>query len=158
MSVASQYRELLVKFVPRPIHSDREHRRALAALEQLMIPRPGAAQSQLIEVLSTLIEQYESSLGPRLQVSPARVLEHLIVAKGIRNSELAKATGIPSSTLTNVLHNRREISKANAVRLARYFRVSPSIFLSLGETEDSAVHHVKLAGRRRRAARAHSSG
>lgn len=36
------------------------------------------------------------------------------------------------STITNVLSGRRQISKENITKLATYFRVAPSVFLSTG--------------------------
>ncbi len=147
MSTDTQYRDLLVKFVPRPIRSDRDYRRALADLEKLMIPHPGAAQSLLIEVFSTLIEQYESREYPTPQSSPSEMLAHLLEAKGVRNSELAKKTGIPATTLSNVLKGRRGISKANGVRLANYFGVSPIVFLVEPKHQCASRSRGRLAKR-----------
>jgi HTH-type transcriptional regulator/antitoxin HigA len=134
MSTATEYRNLLTKFVPRPIRSDSEYRRALTNLEKLMASHPGAAQSLLIEVLSTLIEKYESREYPTPQVSSSKMLAHLLEVKGITNTELAKQTGIPTTTLSNVLAGRRGISKDNVLKLAKYFRVSPTLFLMKPET------------------------
>ena len=46
--------------------------RRLAQLEKLMVPRPNAARSLLIEVLATLIEKYESREYPTPEVAPRR--------------------------------------------------------------------------------------
>jgi plasmid maintenance system antidote protein VapI len=42
---------------------------------------------------------------------------------------LARSTGIPRSTITNVVSGRRQISKENASKLAAYFHVDASVFL-----------------------------
>ncbi len=47
-------------------------------------------------------------------------------------AEVARATGIPRSTITNVLSGRRQISKENVIRLAAYFHVDPGVFLPEG--------------------------
>ncbi|MFN7814091.1 MAG: hypothetical protein ACK5SI_15680 [Planctomycetia bacterium] len=60
MSTATEYRELLVRFLPHPIRSDADYRRSLAQLERLMVPRPSAARSPFIEGLATLVERAES--------------------------------------------------------------------------------------------------
>lgn len=130
MSTATEYRELLMRTLPRPIRTERDHRRALAQLEQIMDLRPSAAQSMLIELMSSLIEQFESREHPTPTVSPAQMLAHLLEAKAVSCAQVAKATGIPPATLSNVLADRRGVSKANAVKLAKYFRVSPTAFLS----------------------------
>ena len=129
MSATTAYRDLLLKYLPRPIHSDRDYRRALAQLEKLMVPRPGAARSRLIEVLSTLIENYESLEVATPRVSPARMLAQLLEARGVKCVEVASRTGIAPATLSSVLAGRRGISKASAFKLATYFKISPVAFL-----------------------------
>jgi HTH-type transcriptional regulator/antitoxin HigA len=129
MSTASEYRDLLVEFLPHPIRSDADYRRAVAQLEQLMEPRPRAARSQLIEVLATLIERYESRDYPTPQHDPADTLKNLLETRGVSAAVVAKATGIPPSTMSSVLAHRRGISKVNAVKLGAYFGVSASVFL-----------------------------
>lgn len=91
-----------------------------------------AIRTILIAVLSTLIESYEVELQPRRKLTPAETLAHLIESKEVTRSDVARATGIPPSTITNVLSGRRQISKENIARLANYFRVDPSVFLPKG--------------------------
>src|SRR5262245_60953207 len=92
---AAAYEDLLVEYKPRPIRSDAECRRARRALATLMTPRPTRAQSELIEVLATLIEQYESKVHPTPDVPARKVLGHLMESRDISRAELARATGIP---------------------------------------------------------------
>ena len=129
------YDSLLLKYKPRPIRNDREHRRVLRHVEGLIGqfgPTPPRAEGELIAVLSTLIESYEVGLSPRRKPTPAETLEHLIDSKQATRAEVARAIGIPRSTITNVLSGRRQISKENVTRLAAYFRVDPSVFLPEG--------------------------
>jgi len=56
-------------------------------------------------------------------------LKNLLDAKGVTPAGVAKATGIPPATISNVLARRRGISKANAVVLGKYFGVSATVFL-----------------------------
>ena len=129
MSTIAEYRGLLAKYAPQPIRSDEDYQRALAQVEKLMVPHPDAAHSLLIEVLATLIEKYESREYPTPQVAPPEMLAHLLKSKGVKPADLAKRTGIPPATLSNVLAHRRGISKVNAIKLAGYFGLSPMVFL-----------------------------
>jgi HTH-type transcriptional regulator/antitoxin HigA len=135
VSVLTEYRDLLFKYVPQPIYTDQAYRRALAQLEQLMEPRPSEARSRLLEVLSTLIESYESREHPTPEVSPSQMLAHLIANRKVKSADVARETGIPPATLSSVLANRRGISKINARKLADYFKVSPLVFL--GSDQDN---------------------
>jgi len=132
MSVAAEYRELLVKFAPQSIRSPETYRRTLAQLEKLMVPHPSAARSRLIELLSTLVEDYESRQFPTPKMKPGQTLKHLLEARGVTSAEVAKSTGIGPATLSNVLAARRGISKQNAGKLAQYFAVSPLVFMDCG--------------------------
>jgi antitoxin component HigA of HigAB toxin-antitoxin module len=138
VSTATEYRNLLFKIAPRPIHSERGYDQAISLLERIMVPHPSAALSQVIELLSTLIESYESRSWPTPCSTPANVLRHLLATRGIKNAEVARKTGIPPATLSNVLASRRSISKANSQKLAAFFGVSPLIFF---EGQPSASDH-----------------
>jgi len=123
------YQSLLVDYSPRPIRTPREHKRALGQIERLMTPHPSREQSELIELLAMLIEQYESVQYPTPQNSPRDMLEHYLENRGLSRAQLARETGIPRATITNILSGRRAVSKTNAVRLAKYFQVPVSIFI-----------------------------
>jgi len=132
VSKLSAYDSLLLEYKPRPIRSQREHRRTRQQVEQLIRqygPHPPRAEGELIAVLSTLIESYEVDQFPRRKPSPAEALAHLIDAKQVTKAEVAQATGIPRSTITNVLSGRRQNSKDNISRLAQYFCVAAGVFL-----------------------------
>ena len=130
MASISAYKNLLLDYRPRPIRSKAAYSQALRQVEQLMSrPNLGRAESEMVELLSMLIEQYESIEHPTPASTPAEMLEHLIEVRGINQSQLARATDIPRSVITNVLAGRRAISKANAVKLAKYFGVSLSLLV-----------------------------
>ncbi len=139
MSNVAAYRQLLAKYTPRPIRSQAMYEQALAQLEKLMVPHPDMAHSLLIEVLATLIEKYESRECPTPEVAPAEMLAKLLKNKGVKPADLAKRTGIPTATLSNVLAQRRGISKQNAFKLGEYFGLSPIVFLGRQTPKKPAV-------------------
>lgn len=83
----------------------------------------------MVELLSLLIEQYESLDDPTPECAPTELLEHLLESREITKARLARDTGIPRSVITNILAGRRGISKAVAVKLAAYFGVSLSLLV-----------------------------
>lgn len=125
----TEYQSLLVNVTPRPIRSDREYRRALRQLDKLMKPRPNRAESQMIELLATLVEQYESTQHPTPECAPREMLAHYLENRGMTAAELSRQTGIPRSAIANILAGRRSISKQNAVKLADCFRVPVGLFI-----------------------------
>lgn len=125
------YKDLLVNIQPRPIGSKAALERTYKLIDKLM-GKPGLnrAESEMLELLSMLVEQYESREHPTPHVSATEVLEHLIKERGITNATLAAETNIPRSIVTDILAGRRRISLGNVCKFADYFRVPPSVFVS----------------------------
>ena len=124
------YTDLLTVFKPRPIRSARQHARSLAIVEKLIDkPKQTAAEKEMIELLSTLIDQYEERIWPTPEVPPGEMLKFLLVDRKMSQTELAGETGVPQSTIANVIAGRRQLSKQNVVALAKFFRMSPTLFM-----------------------------
>jgi antitoxin component HigA of HigAB toxin-antitoxin module len=94
-----------------------------------MTPNPGRAESEMIELLATLVEQYESTEFPTPKSSPPEVLAHYLETRSLSTAEVARATGIRASALSDVLSGERVLSQADAVKLAGFFRVPVGFFL-----------------------------
>ena len=90
-------------------------------------PQLSRAESELLDVLVALVEQYESIECPTPSNPPDRMLAHLIESKGVSQAELAAATAIPRSTIGAVLAGRRPIGTEGIAKLAEFFGVSPSL-------------------------------
>ena len=134
---APSYAELLVQIKPRPIASKAALDRTYKLIDKLMSKSElSRAESEMLELLSMLVEQYESREHPTPHVSAADMLEHLIESRGITNATLAAETNVPRSIVTDILAGRRRISLGNVRKFANYFRVAPSVFVS-HETENA---------------------
>lgn len=66
---------------------------------------------------------------------------------GVKTADLAKETDIPAATLSNVPAHRRGISKSSALKLGRYFGLSPLVFLLETENRRSAAKPERVAKR-----------
>ena len=128
---STTYASLLQEAQPRVIHDEKTHERALTWIDRLMkLPRRSPAQETLLELLSKLANDYEEELYPTPDVPPRDILQHLLESSGKSQAEFSRAIGIPRSTISEVLKGKRSISVENAFRLAEYFHVEPSLFLS----------------------------
>src|SRR5688572_12216955 len=116
------YMELLREAQPQIIDDERSHERALRTVEKLMKKRRlTVRERKLLDLLAKLVDEYEETIYPTPNVSPADMLAHLIEAKETTQAELARQTGVSRSTISEALKGKRSISKENAFRLAEYF-------------------------------------
>ena len=125
------YSELIAAFPLRPIRSERQLDRAgrlafrLASQERL-----GRDEQDYLDVLTQLIEVYEDEHHAiEHAASPRELLRFLIEENGLTLSRLAAETGIHVSTLSEILHGKRELNVQHIARLAARFRVDPGLFI-----------------------------
>ena len=57
--------------------------------------------------------------------------EEFMIPLGISAYRLAKAIGVPTSRIQDILHDRRKITAETSIRLGRYFGLSDKYFLNL---------------------------
>ncbi len=124
------YQSLLVDYTPRPIRTETAYKRALRQVERLMKPRLGRAEAEIVEMLATLIEQYESKRYPTPKCPPGEMLAFLVEERGITRAMLARETGIKRSSITDIIAGRRSVSTANVAKLSEYFGVSADLFIA----------------------------
>lgn len=114
-----------------PIKSERELKRGLAMIDELMArKRLDADEEGYFDVLSDLVEQYEEKHHAIDvdSVTDADMLRHLIEAKGVTQAEVSRATGIAPQTICEILAGKRTIPRFKIGKLARYFHVDPGVF------------------------------
>jgi HTH-type transcriptional regulator/antitoxin HigA len=124
------YLALVRRFPLRPIRSEAELDAAAAMIDAL-VERDDLDPGEVdyLDVLSDLVERYEDRVHPVGDVSDAAMLEFLIDQKAVKQVDVARATGIAESTLSEVLRGRRQLTRAQIGKLARYFHVGPAVFL-----------------------------
>lgn len=123
------YAKLLATSLPRPIHSVAEHARLTAMLLELDEREDLSAEEEaLAEVLTLLIEDYEEKHHPLPLVSPHDSLKSLMEERGLKHKDIWPVLGNKGAA-TEVLSGRRSISKAQAKRLAEFFRVPVELFI-----------------------------
>ena len=104
MSTMTTYQTLLLDVTPRPIRNHREYKRVMRHVDRLMKKaRLSSAESQMLELLATLAEQYESVQHPTPAASQADLLAHLIDARGVSQAQVARQSGVHRSIITNVI-------------------------------------------------------
>jgi addiction module HigA family antidote len=81
-------------------------------------------------------------------IHPAEVLlEEFLKPKGISQYRLAKDISVPPRRINEIVHGKRSISADTALRLGRFFGISPQFWLNLQNRFDLAVTEDLLADR-----------
>ncbi len=124
------YGQLLKQSLPRLIRTQAENELYVNKIEKLLalgnnIKRE---EAELLQLLTLIVERFEEERYALNAAGPADVLRELMDARGLKQSELAAILGSKGVT-SELLHGKREISKAQARRLARFFNVRAALFL-----------------------------
>ncbi len=123
------YLELIQRFPLRKIKSEEELDEATRLIDELLDDEelPTDAKEYL-EVLEGLVSEYESEHHDIPPVPDSYLLEHLIEAQDVSQAEVARATGIASSTISAVIAGTRQLTREQIGLLCRYFGISPDTF------------------------------
>jgi len=125
----TRYAKLLSKVLPRPIRTEVENRRMTELLLELDEREDlSAEEEQLAEMLTILIEDFEAKRYPLPPVSPRESLKALMEERGLLHSDIWPVLGNKGVT-SEILNGKRSISKAQAKKLAEYFRVPVELFI-----------------------------
>ena len=81
-------------------------------------------------------------------VHPGEILqEEFLVPMGLSQSRLARELGVAPRRINEIVLGKRAITADTALRLARYFKMSPEFWLGLQMDYELDVEADRLAGR-----------
>jgi HTH-type transcriptional regulator/antitoxin HigA len=124
------YLALIHRFPLRPLRSDAELDAAAAIIDELTDRDDlSESESDYLDVLGSLVEDYEDEHVEMPHVSDGAMLRNLMDEKGVRQAEVVRGTGINKTILSLVLNEKRNLTREHIEALARYFKVSPAVFL-----------------------------
>lgn len=127
--VNDRYLDLVRRFPLRPLRSDEDLDQAVQMVDLLLSRRDLAPEEEdYLDVLGDLVERYETEAHPIAPVADAELIRHLIEAKGVSQTDVADATGVANSTISEVIGGKRALNRNHIGKLARYFNVSPNVF------------------------------
>jgi len=120
--------EMIRRCAPRLIRSDEERAEYSHALLSLTAkPKPTAAELEAINLLTFLIEHYETVRYPVPKGSPIEVLRLLLKRDGLVQSRLTAEFG-NKTTPSQIMRGQRQFTRSHIARLSMRFHVSPAVF------------------------------
>jgi HTH-type transcriptional regulator/antitoxin HigA len=124
------YGKLLARTLPRVIEAEEENETMIAELERLDTrSRPLTPEEQkLAELMTLLVRQFEQSHYALGHAKPVEALRVLMEDRRLRQRDLIPVFG-SSSVVSDVLNEKRAISKTHARKLAELFHVPVGLFI-----------------------------
>lgn len=129
LAVSPAYTALLAKFPPRVVRSEEQNESYIRALYELEQHQStwGPEETELAELFTLLIEDFEDKHYGLTKSSPLAVLQFLMDQHGLKQKDLVDVFATPS-VVSDVLNGKRELSKEHIRRLSKRFHVSPEMF------------------------------
>jgi HTH-type transcriptional regulator/antitoxin HigA len=126
--------EMIRRGAPRLIHSDAELAEYTEALFELTAkPDPSPEEEEAIELMTLLVERYESERFPVPNAEPVDVLRFLLEQNSLSQRAIAAELG-SESTVSLVLSGKRQLNRDHIARLSQRFGVSPAVFFGVSSS------------------------
>ncbi|ERR1700740_2653814 len=136
--------EMIRRGAPRLIHNDKELAEYTAVLFDLTAKaNPTPYEEEAIELMTLLIDRYESARYPLPDAEPVDVLRLLLEHNGLSQRDISRELG-SESTVSLILAGKRQLNRDHIARLSRRFNVSPAVFFGTPITLDEAIRIVLL--------------
>jgi HTH-type transcriptional regulator/antitoxin HigA len=120
----------LAKYLPRIIRTEEENEHYTSILYELdqRSESLSAAERELADLLTLLIEDFESKHYDLPKASPLEVLRFVMDQHSLKQKDLLDVFGSPSVT-SEVLSGKRELSKDHIRKLIVRFSIPAEMFL-----------------------------
>lgn len=111
------------------IRNKTQYRQYCDQLELLLIEkRKTKSVIEEIDLLTLLIEKYDDLHHPFHQLSPSEILKALLKEHAMKAVELAKLLGVSEGLVSDMLSDKKGISKKNIQIISKYFKINQAFF------------------------------
>ena len=132
--MSDKYLQLLQQFPPRTINNDEELDKTVAVIDDLLDrPSLSSEESDYLNVLGTLVFDYEQKTEPIPDIYGVELLKVLIAQRGLRQKDLVPIFKT-ESIVSDVITGKRQLTVRHIQELARFFKLSPAVFLPQEES------------------------
>jgi HTH-type transcriptional regulator/antitoxin HigA len=114
----------------RPIRTEEEYDHTVSLMNYLLDmvgDQENHTLSGLLDLVGELVADYDTNHFAIEASEPKEVLRYLIESRGLKQGDLADV--VPQSNLSAILAGKRKISATLAGKLAKFFSISPAVFV-----------------------------
>jgi HTH-type transcriptional regulator / antitoxin HigA len=122
------YLELIQDFPLASIKSEQHLAEAQQIMDSLLARgKLDEGEETYLDALSDLVGAYEDDHYSIEPASDADMLRHLLDAKEVSQVQLSRDTGIPKSSISEVLSSKKPFSRQMIRKFADYFKIDVSV-------------------------------
>lgn len=137
--MTDKYIQLLQKFPPRTITNDQELEATQKVIDRLLDrPQLTEDESDYLNVLGTLVFDYEQKSEPIPDIYGVELLKVLLIERQLRQKDLVPVFKT-ESIVSDILNGKRQLTVRHIQELAQFFNLSPAVFLP-EEQNLKAIH------------------
>jgi len=122
----------------RPIKTRADHRAALKEIERLVDAKPGTAAGDRLEVLTTLVDRYESEHEPIDPPDPIDALLYHMESRGLTRRDLEPFLG-SRARVAEILNRRRALTIEMIRKLHDGLGIAAEVLIRPYDTKGSAA-------------------
>ncbi|MEG3990787.1 transcriptional regulator [Microcoleus sp. S28C3] len=139
MNDSSAYIELFKIFPPRPITAEDELIATQKAIDSLLDKGELTSDERdYLNVLGTLVYEYDQTLEPIPDIYGIELLKTLIAEFDLRQKDLVPIFKT-ESIVSDIFHEKRQLTTEHIQKLAEFFSISPAVFFPLPQVVGNAV-------------------
>ena len=128
--MSDKYLQLLQQFPPRTINNDEELEATVAVIDKLLDSEQlSPEESDYLNVLGTLVFDYEQRTEPIADIYGVELLKVLITERQLRQKDLVPIFKT-ESIVSDILNGKRQLTLRHIQELAQFFNLSPGVFLA----------------------------
>lgn len=116
----------------KPIKNEKDYNQALERLETIFDAMPGTPESDELEVLGILIDQYENEHFPIELPDPIEAIKFRMEQMGYNQNDLAKIIGLKSRA-SEILNRKRKLSLEMIRQLHERLNIPTDVLIQIYE-------------------------
>jgi HTH-type transcriptional regulator / antitoxin HigA len=125
-----KYMQLLERFPPRPIRAQEDFEATQKVIDELLDKNElTPEEEEYLDVLGTLVEQYENNLDIIPDIYGVDLLKVLLDERELKQKDLVPIFKT-ESIVSDILNKKRQLTTRHIKELADFFNFSPAAFFS----------------------------
>ncbi|HEY3328403.1 MAG TPA: helix-turn-helix domain-containing protein [Capsulimonadaceae bacterium] len=113
----------------RPIRTENDYEHALSEIARLFNAKEGTEDFDRLDLLTTLVEVYETKHHPILPPDPVAAIEYEAEKRGLSRRDLERYIG-PSGRVSEVMNGSRPLSMTMVRKLRSGLGISADVLVS----------------------------